>query len=141
MNLSVHEFSRLALKAKSPAELGSRCTVFMNSKVKQVQKEGASVEDIAAGLCYSVVKNALFKVIKMRDAKELGDKIIVQGGTFLNDAILRCFELITQKEVVRPDMAGVMGAFAALIARNSWKSALPERSSLIGRDRLSDFSV
>lgn len=141
MNLSVHEFSRLALKAKSPAELGSRCTVFMNSKVKQVQKEGASVEDIAAGLCYSVVKNALFKVIKMRDAKELGDKIIVQGGTFLNDAILRCFELITQKEVVRPDMAGVMGAFgAALIARNSWKSALPERSSLIGRDRLSDFS-
>ena len=90
----------------------------MNSSVKQAQKEGASMEDIAAGLCYSVVRNALYKVIKLRDSGELGDTVVVQGGTFLNDAVLRAFELLTEREVTRPNIAGLMGAYgAALTAR------------------------
>ena len=90
----------------------------MNSSVKQAQKEGASIEDIAAGLCYSVVRNALYKVIKLRDSGELGDTVVVQGGTFLNDAVLRAFELLTERQVTRPNIAGLMGAFgAALTAR------------------------
>ena len=118
MGLTIQEFTQKALASTHPVDLGSRCTVFMNSSVKQAQKEGASIEDIAAGLCYSVVRNALYKVIKLRDAGELGDTVVVQGGTFLNDAVLRAFELLTGREVTRPNIAGLMGAFgAALTAR------------------------
>ena len=118
LNYSVEDFAHEALFANHPIDLGTRCTVFMNSKVKQAQKEGASVADISAGLAYSVIKNALFKVIKVSDASELGKRIVVQGGTFYNNAVLRSFETIAGCEAVRPDIAGIMGAFgAALIAR------------------------
>ena len=118
LNYEVADFAKVALFAKNPIDLGSRCTVFMNSKVKQAQKEGASVADISAGLAYSVIKNALLKVIKITDPKDLGEKIVVQGGTFYNDAVLRSFEKISECVAVRPDIAGIMGAFgAALIAR------------------------
>ena len=118
LNYSVADFAKVALFAPSPIDLGSRCTVFMNSKVKQAQKEGASVGDISAGLAYSVIRNALLKVIKLTDPKQLGKKIVVQGGTFYNDAVLRSFERISGCHAVRPDIAGIMGAFgAALIAR------------------------
>lgn len=121
LNYSVQDFASEALFAKHPIDLGTRCTVFMNSKVKQAQKEGASVADISAGLAYSVIKNALFKVIKVSDASELGKKIVVQGGTFYNDAVLRSFEKIAGCEAVRPDIAGIMGAFgAALIAKERY---------------------
>ena len=117
----VSDFAEVALFAKNPIDLGTRCTVFMNSKVKQAQKEGASVADISAGLAYSVIKNALYKVIKLTDAKSLGKKIVVQGGTFYNNAVLRSFEFISGCEAVRPDIAGIMGAFgAALIAREHY---------------------
>ena len=109
---------RKRLKAQNPVDLGTRCTVFMNSRVKQAQKEGATVGDISAGLSYSVVKNALYKVIKVKDPQDLGKNIVVQGGTFKNDAILRSFEAGTRPEVVRPDIAELMGAFgAALLAK------------------------
>ena len=122
LNYSVEDFAHEALFATHPIDLGTRCTVFMNSKVKQAQKEGASVADISAGLAYSVIKNALFKVIKVSDASELGKKIVVQGGTFYNNAVLRSFETIAGCEAVRPDIAGIMGAFgAALIARERYK--------------------
>ena len=122
LNYSVQDFAKAALFAKHPIDLGTRCTVFMNSKVKQAQKEGASVADISAGLAYSVIKNALFKVIKVSDASELGKNIVVQGGTFYNDAVLRSFEKIADCEAVRPDIAGIMGAFgAALIARERFE--------------------
>ncbi len=118
LNYSVEDFANEALFAANPIDLGTRCTVFMNSKVKQAQKEGAPVSDISAGLAYSVIKNALFKVIKLSDAADLGRHIVVQGGTFYNDAVLRSFEQISGCSVVRPDIAGIMGAFgAALIAR------------------------
>ncbi len=118
LNFSVQDFAKEALFAKNPIDLGTRCTVFMNSKVKQAQKEGASVADISAGLAYSVIKNALFKVIKLSDPSELGKNIVVQGGTFYNDAVLRSFEKISGCRATRPDIAGIMGAFgAALIAR------------------------
>ena len=118
LNFTVQDFAKEALFAKHPIDLGTRCTVFMNSKVKQAQKEGASVADISAGLAYSVIKNALFKVIKLSDAKDLGENIVVQGGTFYNDAVLRSFEKIAGVHATRPDIAGIMGAFgAALIAR------------------------
>lgn len=118
LNYTVEDFAKEALFAANPIDLGTRCTVFMNSKVKQAQKEGASVADISAGLAYSVIKNALFKVIKVSSASELGKKIVVQGGTFYNDAVLRSFEKIAGCEAVRPDIAGIMGAFgAALIAK------------------------
>ena len=121
LNYSVQDFAKAALFAKHPIDLGTRCTVFMNSKVKQAQKEGASVADISAGLAYSVIKNALFKVIKVSDASELGNNIVVQGGTFYNDAVLRSFEKIANCEAIRPDIAGIMGAFgAALIARERY---------------------
>lgn len=121
LNYSVEDFAKEALFASHPIDLGTRCTVFMNSKVKQAQKEGASVADISAGLAYSVIKNALFKVIKVSDASELGKKIVVQGGTFYNDAVLRSFEKIADCEAVRPDIAGIMGAFgAALIAKERY---------------------
>jgi len=122
LNYSVQDFAGAALFAEHPIDLGTRCTVFMNSKVKQAQKEGASVADISAGLAYSVIKNALFKVIKVSDASELGKNIVVQGGTFYNDAVLRSFEKIAGCEAIRPDIAGIMGAFgAALIARERFE--------------------
>ena len=119
MNMDVESFAKAAVGASAPVDLGSRCTVFMNSRVKQAQKEGATVGDIAAGLSYSVIKNALFKVIKLRDSKEIGTQVIVQGGTFMSDATLRAFELLTGVNAVRPDIAGCMGAYgAALLARD-----------------------
>ena len=121
LNYTVRDFAKAALFAEHPIDLGTRCTVFMNSKVKQAQKEGASVADISSGLAYSVIKNALFKVIKVSDAKELGKNIVVQGGTFYNDAVLRSFEKIAGCEAIRPDIAGIMGAFgAALYARENY---------------------
>ena len=124
LNYSVQDFAREALFAKNPTVLGSRCTVFMNSNVKQAQKEGASVADISAGLAYSVIKNALFKVIKITNASDLGKHVVVQGGTFYNDAVLRSFEKISGCEAVRPDIAGIMGAYgAALIARERYDAS------------------
>ncbi|MCQ2519932.1 MAG: 2-hydroxyacyl-CoA dehydratase [Lachnospiraceae bacterium] len=121
LNYSVTDFAGAALFAKHPIDLGTRCTVFMNSKVKQAQKEGAGVDDISAGLAYSVIKNALFKVIKVSDASSLGKNIVVQGGTFYNDAVLRAFETVADCKAIRPDIAGIMGAFgAALIAREKY---------------------
>jgi len=137
---SVQEFSKLALTAKSPVDLGSRCTVFMNSRVKQVQKEGASIDNISAGLAYSIVTNALYKVIKLKSVEELGNKIVVQGGTFLNDSVLRAFEKMTGKEVVRPDLAGLMGAYGcALVAKKNWNGE--ETTTLIPKTKLYDFQV
>jgi activator of 2-hydroxyglutaryl-CoA dehydratase len=122
LDYSVQDFAKAALYAENPVDLGTRCTVFMNSNVKQAQKEGATVADISAGLAYSVIKNALFKVIKIADAKSLGTHIVVQGGTFYNDAVLRAFERIANCEATRPDIAGIMGAFgAALIARERYE--------------------
>ena len=118
LNYSIQDFAKAALFAKNPTDLGTRCTVFMNSNVKQAQKEGADPADISAGLAYSVIKNALFKVIKITDPKQLGEHVVVQGGTFYNDAVLRAFERISGVKAIRPDIAGIMGAFgAALIAR------------------------
>ncbi len=125
LNLDVTEFAKTANAAEHPVDLGSRCTVFMNSRVKQAQKEGATVGDIAAGLAISVIKNALFKVIKIRDPHEVGEKVIVQGGTFLNDAVLRAFEQLSGVDAVRPDIAGNMGAYgAALLARDRYAATL-----------------
>ena len=124
LNYSVQDFAKEALFAKNPTDLGTRCTVFMNSNVKQAQKEGASVADISAGLAYSVIKNALFKVIKITNASDLGKHVVVQGGTFYNDAVLRSFEKISGCEAVRPDIAGIMGAYgAALIARERYDAS------------------
>ena len=121
MNIDVASFAQAAVEAENPVDLGSRCTVFMNSRVKQAQKEGATVGDISAGLSYSVIKNALFKVIKIRDPRDVGEHVIVQGGTFLNDAVLRAFELLSGHAAVRPDIAGNMGAYgAALLARDRY---------------------
>ena len=118
MGTDVRSFARMAMESESPVDLGTRCTVFMNSSVKQAQKEGADVRDISAGLSYSVVRNALYKVIKLKEPSDLGERVVVQGGTFLNDSVLRAFELLTGREVVRPDIAGLMGAYgAALTAR------------------------
>ncbi len=138
LGCSAAEFAAKAVKSTTPMDLGTRCTVFMNSNVKQAQKEGASVEDIAAGLSYSVVKNALFKVMKVKDASSLGKKIVVQGGTFLNDAVLRCFELVSGREVIRPDIAGLMGAFgAALIAREHDNGAA---STILSENEVRSFT-
>ncbi len=124
LNYTVENFAKEALFAKNPTDLGTRCTVFMNSNVKQAQKEGASVADISAGLAYSVIKNALFKVIKITSASDLGRHVVVQGGTFYNDAVLRSFEKIAGCEAVRPDIAGIMGAYgAALIARERYDAS------------------
>ena len=132
LNYSVQDFAAEALFAKHPIDLGTRCTVFMNSKVKQAQKEGASVADISAGLAYSVIKNALFKVIKLSDPSQLGKHVVVQGGTFYNNAVLRSFERISGVEVVRPDIAGIMGAFgAALIARERFHAGGDQASSML----------
>ena len=125
LNYEVKDFAKLALFAENPIDLGSRCTVFMNSKVKQAQKEGATVADISAGLAISVIKNALLKVIKLTDPKDLGKNVVVQGGTFYNDAVLRSFERVSGCQAVRPDIAGIMGAFgAALIAREHYEEGM-----------------
>ncbi len=140
LGLTTPEFAEAALSSTKPVDLGTRCTVFMNSKVKQAQKEGASVGDISAGLSYSVVRNALYKVIKIRDTEQLGKNIVVQGGTFLNDAILRCFELVSGRDVIRPNVAGLMGAFgAALIAQRRAKEG--SRSNVLGKDELDSFKM
>ncbi|OXN00919.1 2-hydroxyglutaryl-CoA dehydratase [Bifidobacterium vansinderenii] len=144
MGLTIQEFTQKALASDHPVDLGSRCTVFMNSSVKQAQKEGASIENIAAGLCYSVVRNALYKVIKLRDAGDLGDTVVVQGGTFLNDAVLRAFELLTEREVTRPNIAGLMGAFgAALTARMHYNDDDDpnKRSSILSGSELDNLSM
>ena len=139
LNFSVQNFAKEALFAKNPIDLGTRCTVFMNSKVKQAQKEGASVSDISAGLAYSVIKNALFKVIKLSDASELGKHIVVQGGTFYNDAVLRSFEKISGLEATRPDIAGIMGAFgAALIARE--RHTKDYKSTMLSIDEINNLT-
>lgn len=118
LGMGIEEFANKACESKNPVDLGSRCTVFMNSKVRGAQKEGALVEDISAGLSYSVIKNALYKVIKVRKESDIGENIVVQGGTFYNDAVLRSMELLLDREVVRPNISGIMGAFgAALIAK------------------------
>lgn len=140
LNYDVKDFAQEALLTEKPVDLGSRCTVFMNSKVKQVQKEGASIGDISAGLSYSVIKNAMYKVIKVRRPEELGEKIVCQGGTFYNEAILRAFELESGREVVRPSIAGLMGAYgAALIALENTED--PEQSStILSAQELEDFT-
>ena len=136
LGMNIIEFSKKGLEAKAPADLGTRCTVFMNSKVKQAQKDGVEVGDISAGLSYSVVKNTLFKVIKIKNKEELGKYIVVQGGTFLNDCVLRAFELVSDRDVIRPNIAGLMGAFgAALIA----KEENIEKSTLLNLNELNDF--
>lgn len=136
LGLDIKEFASLGLKSKSPADLGTRCTVFMNSKVKQAQKDGVDVGDISAGLSYSVVKNTLFKVIKIKNKEELGDYIVVQGGTFLNNCVLRAFELVSEREVVRPNIAGLMGAFGcAIIAKENSKGY----STLLNYEELENF--
>ena len=135
LNYSVQDFAKAALFAEHPIDLGTRCTVFMNSKVKQAQKEGAEVADISAGLAYSVIKNALYKVIKIADPNDLGKHIVVQGGTFYNDAVLRSFEKITGVDAIRPDIAGIMGAFgAALIARERYDGI--SESSMLSIDKI-----
>lgn len=131
-------FAAKAVESKEPVDLGTRCTVFMNSRVKQAQKEGASVADISAGIALSVVKNALFKVMQLRDVSALGDHIVVQGGTFYNDAVLRALELLLHRDVIRPDIAGLMGAYgAALLALETGKT----QSALLSAEALDSFSV
>ena len=131
LDSDVVDFAKMALFAQNPIDLGSRCTVFMNSRVKQAQKEGAHVADISSGLAYSVIKNALQKVIKITDPAQMGKKLVVQGGTFYNEAVLRCFEIISGREATRPDIAGIMGAFgAAVIAKE--RSTQKHKSTLIG---------
>ena len=138
LNYSVQDFAKAALFAQHPIDLGTRCTVFMNSKVKQAQKEGAEVSDISAGLAYSVIKNALYKVIKVSDATELGRHIVVQGGTFYNDAVLRSFEKIASCEAIRPDIAGIMGAFgAALIARERYETG--KKTTMLSIDKINEL--
>ncbi|MDR3158359.1 MAG: 2-hydroxyacyl-CoA dehydratase [Zoogloeaceae bacterium] len=140
VRMPVADFARAALDSRAPSDLGSRCTVFMNSSVKQAQKEGASVADISAGLSYAVIKNALIKVIKIKSPEDLGQKIIVQGGAFYNDAVLRAFELVSGREAVRPDIAGLMGAFgSALIAKERWQGK--EKSAMLPTEALRDFTV
>lgn len=139
LNYSVQDFAKAALFAKYPIDLGTRCTVFMNSKVKQAQKEGAEVADISAGLAYSVIKNALYKVIKISDPGDLGKHIVVQGGTFYNNAVLRSFEKITGVQAIRPDIAGIMGAFgAALIARERYDGI--SDSSMLSIDQINNLT-
>ena len=140
MGMTVQEFAQAALKGEHPVDLGSRCTVFMNSRVKQAQKEGATIGDVAAGLSYSVIKNALFKVIKLRDYDQIGKYIVVQGGTFMSDATLRAFELLTGRNVIRPDIAGDMGAYgAALLARD--RAGKDGVSTILSRGEVDNLTV
>jgi predicted CoA-substrate-specific enzyme activase len=140
MGTDISSFAASAVGAQAPVDLGSRCTVFMNSSVKQAQKDGAEVGDISAGLSYSVVRNALYKVIKLKDASQLGDKVVVQGGTFLNDAVLRAFELLTGAQVVRPDLAGLMGAYGAALTASA-RDLDSGRSSVLDVAELDQFDM
>ena len=140
VNMSVEDFANVGLHAENPVDLGTRCTVFMNSMVKQAQKEGAQISDIAAGLSYSVIKNALYKVIKLRNPEEAGNNIVVQGGTFLNESVLRAIEKVLGKEVVRPDIAGIMGAYGC--ALNSLENFEERHISFVTpADSLDDFKA
>lgn len=144
LNLSMDEFVREAINSRKPVDLGSRCTVFMNSKIKQAQKEGYSVGDISAGLSYSIIKNAIQKVMKIRDVSTLGDNIVVQGGTFYNDAVLRAFELIVGKNVIRPDIAGLMGAYGiALISKEKYENQNIEeyKSTILKTDEIKNLKI
>ena len=144
LGISIEEFVKQAIESKSPVDLGSRCTVFMNSKIKQAQKEGFSVGDISSGLSYSVIKNAIQKVMKVRDTKTLGKHIVVQGGTFYNDAILRAFELIVGFDVIRPDIAGLMGAYGvALLAKEQFQSNMDMEyySTILRTDEINNLKV
>lgn len=147
VDLTTKEFAQKAIEAKNPVDLGTRCTVFMNSKVKQAQKEGATLGDISAGLSYSIIKNALYKVIKLRDVSDAGKNIVVQGGTFLNDAVLRSMEQILDTQVIRPDIAGTMGAYgAALIGKERFNQAVAAgkanvKSTLLSCDELDSFTM
>ena len=144
LNLSIEEFVKEAIDAKRPVDLGSRCTVFMNSKIKQAQKEGYSVGDISSGLSYSVIKNAIQKVMKVRDVETLGNHIVVQGGTFYNDAVLRAFELIVGKNVVRPDIAGLMGAYGmALLSKEQYEANLDMEytSTILKTDEIDKLEI
>ena len=144
LNISVSEFVDLACKSEAPIDLGSRCTVFMNSKIKQTQKEDRPLGDIFAGLSYSVIRNAIQKVMKIRDYSTLGEKIVVQGGTFYNDAVLKAFENITGKQVIRPDIAGLMGAYGvALIALNNSKQYDDQdvTSSMLSVDEINNLQI
>ncbi len=138
LSMTAGEFAQKGVYSKDPVDLGTRCTVFMNSKVKQAQKDGASVADISAGIAMSVVKNALFKVMQLKNVEDLGEKIVVQGGTFYNDAVLRAIENILGKEVIRPDIAGLMGAYGAAV------SALlsgVKKSTVLSKDALTNFTA
>jgi predicted CoA-substrate-specific enzyme activase len=147
LGMPVERFGAEALSSRAPVDLGSRCTVFMNSRVKQAQKEGAGIGDISAGLSYSVIRNALQKVIRLKSPHELGERVIVQGGTFLNDAVLRAFELVSGREAVRPDVAGLMGAFgAALLAREKTAEGKADgkaagKSGMLGLEELLRLST
>ncbi|MCL2396645.1 MAG: 2-hydroxyacyl-CoA dehydratase [Defluviitaleaceae bacterium] len=141
LNMDVPDFAQIALFAQNPIDLGSRCTVFMNSRVKQAQKEGAQVADISAGLSYAVIKNALHKVIKITDPAEMGAKIVVQGGTFYNDAVLRTFEMIAEREAIRPDIAGLMGAFGAALVARGQRSEVRGQSGLLGPEELDELEI
>ena len=139
LDTDVKTFAKLGVGAENPVDLGTRCTVFMNSKVKQAQKEGASVADISAGISLSVIKNALYKVIRMKRPEDLGEKIVVQGGTFYNEAVLRGIETILGREVIRPDISGLMGAFgAAILAKDRDENGVSEMITL---DELKGFTV
>lgn len=138
LGYDIAEFSQLGLFAENPVELGSRCTVFMNSSVKQAQKDGATVEDISAGLSASIIKNAIYKVIRAKSVEELGKNIVVQGGTFLNDAVLRSFEMELGRNVIRPSIAGLMGAFGA--ALYAMEHSVNERSDLLDLNALKSFT-
>ena len=144
LDLSIQDFVKAAIKSKGPVDLGSRCTVFMNSKIKQAQKEGYSVGDISAGLSYSVVKNAIQKVMKVRDMSTLGDHIVVQGGTFYNDAVLRSFEKIVGKNVIRPNISGLMGAYGvALLSKEQYEANMDMEytSTLLKSDEIDKLEI
>mgnify|MGYP000378319147 FL=1 len=140
MGYDIAEFARLGLFAKAPVELGSRCTVFMNSSVKQAQKDGASVEDISAGLSSSIIKNAVYKVIRAKSIDELGKNIVVQGGTFLNDAVLRSFEMELGRNVIRPAIAGLMGAFGCALFAKEKSQGRDGKSGVLTKAQLEEFA-
>lgn len=141
LSMTTAEFAAKALSSKAPVDLGTRCTVFMNSKVKQAQKEGAEVADISAGIAFSVIKNALFKVMQLKDVSSLGGHIVVQGGTFYNDAVLRCMEKLLDRDVIRPDIAGLMGAYGAAILALEADADASQPSEILSEDQLRDFQV
>ncbi len=141
LGFDIEDFAKLGLFAENPVDLGSRCTVFMNSSVKQAQKDGASVEDISAGLSSSIIKNAVYKVIRAKSVDELGRNIVVQGGTFLNDAVLRSFEMELGRNVIRPAISGLMGAFgAALYAKEKVEQNAIKQTTLINKEEIESFS-